>query len=119
MFHRYLSGLIPMPDDTNPQTDKALHQLMEDEFQRLVDIIEQKRILHEDLDLQPVDEDDPILEAAVKLQNRSEELGAETLAEFFSALEDSTRSGDLEETAELLQNITEEFESVKQILDAD
>jgi len=108
-----------MSDDKDPLKDKALHQLMEDEFQQLVDIIEQKKIVHEDIDLTRTPADDPILEVAMRLHDQSEELGAETLAEFFYALEGSTRNGDLHETAELLKNISDEFESVKKILDGD
>lgn len=108
-----------MSDDKNQRKNKALHQLMEDEFQQLVDIIEQKKIIHEDIVLKQEPENDPILDAAVRLQERSEELGAETLAEFFYVLEGSTRGGSLKETAKLLQNIRDEFESVKRILDKD
>lgn len=108
-----------MPDTENSLKDKALHQLMEDEFQQLVDIIEQKKMVHEDIDLNPPPESDPILDSTLRLQGQSEELGADTLAEFFHALEGSARNGKLSESTELLQNISTEFESVKKILDKD
>lgn len=108
-----------MTDETKTGKNKALHQLMEDEFQQLVDIIEQKKIIHEDIELQPADDDDPILGATAKLRGQSEELGAESLAEFFYILEDDARNGNLAGATELLQNISDEFESVKKILEQD
>lgn len=96
----------------------SLHELMETEFQQLVDIIEQKQILHEDIDFSAnaESEPDPISRSAHQLQRRSRELGADTLAEFFHELEHNARNGALDDTSELLENISDEFEKVKQIL---
>jgi hypothetical protein len=106
-----------MTDHEKQNKNKALHQLMEDEFQQLVDIIEEKKIIHESISLTESPDSDPFLGVAVRLQEQSEELGAESLAEFFYTLEGSARSGDLKETAELIQDIKNEFESVKRLLD--
>jgi len=106
--------------DTNQQhKNKALHELMEGEFQQLVDIIEQKQIIHEDIKLRPPTESDPIAHAAQQLHKKSQELGADTLTEFFNELENSARDGLLDETSELLKNIQGEFENVKHILSDD
>jgi Cu2+-containing amine oxidase len=105
-----------MTASQDPQKNKALHELMEDEFQQLVDIIEQKQIVHEDIDLGQVIKKDPITQAAQQLHQQSQELGAETLAEFFHELESSSRNGILDESAELLNNIQEEFKNVRNIL---
>ena len=99
--------------------NKALHELMEDEFQELVDIIEQKQIIHEDIELGQTVESDPITEAAQQLQQQSQELGADTLAEYFHELEKSSRNGILSETGELLNNIQDEFVNVKNLLSDD
>ena len=92
---------------------------MEDDFQKLVDIIEQKQIIHEDIELNVTDEPDPITRAAQQLQKQSQELGAETLAEYFHELENNARNGALNETSELLHNIQDEFINVKDILSDD
>jgi len=108
-----------MADNNGPQKHRALHELMEQEFQQLVDIIEQKQIVHEELTLTEPAEEDPISQAAQQLQQQSQELGAETLAEYFYELENNARSGGLDATGELLQNIQDEFENVKDILSDD
>ena len=108
-----------MADSDEPQKHRALHELMEQEFQQLVDIIEQKQIVHEEVALTEPTEKDPISQAAQQLQQQSQELGAETLAEFFYELENSARSGGLDTSDELLQNIQNEFENVKDILSDD
>ncbi|MCW8964318.1 MAG: hypothetical protein OQL16_11030 [Gammaproteobacteria bacterium] len=95
---------------------KTLHELMEDDFQKLVDIIEQKQIIHEDIQLTETAEADPITQAAQQLQRQSQELGADTLAEYFHELEVNARNGALKETSELLHHIQDEFENVKDIL---
>ena len=92
---------------------------MEDDFQKLVDIIEQKQIIHEDIELKDTNETDPITRAAQQLQKQSQELGAETLAEYFHELENNARNGALNETSELLHNIQDEFVNVKDILSND
>ena len=108
-----------MTASEDPRKNKALHELMEDDFQQLVDIIEQKQIVHEDIDLTQTTEADPITQAAQQLHQQSQELGAETLAEYFHELENSSRNGVLDETGELLNNIQDEFENVKNILSDD
>ena len=108
-----------MTASQDPQKNKALHELMEDEFQRLVDIIEQKQIVHEDINLGQIIEEDPIAQAAQQLHQKSQELGAETLAEYFHELESRSRNGVLDKTGELLNNIQGEFENVKSILSDD
>ena len=108
-----------MTASQDPQKNKALHELMEDEFQQLVDIIEQKQIVHEDIDLKQATKVDPITQAAQQLHQKSQELGAETLAEYFHELESSSRNGILDESTELLKNIQDEFKNVKNILSED
>jgi len=108
-----------MADNNGPEKHRALHELMEQEFQQLVDIIEQKQIVHEDVAITDTPEEDPISQAAQQLQQQSQELGAETLAEYFYELENNARSGGLDATGELLQNIQDEFENVKDILSDD
>jgi hypothetical protein len=105
-----------MTDRPEPEKNKALHELMEEEFQQLVDVIEQKQIVHEEVSFRQDDEADPITRAAQQLQQQSQELGAETLAEFFYELEHSARSGVLDSTSELLDQIHGEFENVRDIL---
>jgi len=102
-----------------PTENKALHELMEDDFQQLVDIIEQKQIIHEDIELKDSTGPDPITRAAQQLQRQSQELGAETLAEYFHELENNARNGVLNETSELLHNIQDEFVKVNDILSDD
>lgn len=112
-----------------PETkDKALHVLIEDEFQNLLDIIEQKQILHEDIPaLKPASDEqteipaanDPIEDAAQRLQQHSRALGADTLAEYFHELEGQARSGTLQYDEDLLKSITDEFAGVKDILKED
>ena len=108
-----------MTEAQQPDKHKALHELMEDEFQELVDIIEQKQIIHEDIELKQETGVDPIARAAQQLQQQSQELGADTLAEYFHELEKSSRNGILSETGELLNNIQDEFVNVKNILSED
>lgn len=109
-----------MSDHERHNKDKALHQLIEDEFQQLVDIIEQKQIVHEDIELQPQNHEtilvDPIQQAANRLQQHSRALGADTLAKYFHELEHSAQDGSLLEDGELLRSINDEFKSVKDIL---
>ncbi len=105
-----------MADNDEPEKHRALHELMEQEFQQLVDIIEQKQIVHEGLDFTETPEEDPISQAAQQLHQQSQELGAETLAEFFYELENNARSGGLDTTGKLLENIQDEFQNVKDIL---
>jgi len=108
-----------MTEPKQMHTGKTLHELMEDDFQKLVDIIEEKQIIHEDIQLTEAAEADPITQAAQQLQKQSQELGAETLAEYFHELENNARNGALNETSELLHNIQGEFENVKDILSDD
>lgn len=105
-----------MTDPSEKANDKALHELMENEFQQLVDIIEQKQIVHEDLDFQAETPAAQVEHSAHRLLRQSQELGADTLAEFFTELEFSARNGGMRETRELLDNIQDEFEKVKDIL---
>jgi len=105
-----------MTDHEKQQKNKALHELMEDEFQQLVDVIEQKQIVHEDIKFRQASKTDPITQAAQQLQRQSQELGADTLAEYFHELENNARSGVLNEASELLDSISNEFENVKDIL---
>ena len=102
------------------QTDQncALHELMETEFQQLVDIIEQKQIVHEDIEYSQTtaSDPDPVSSSALRLQRQSRELGADTLAEYFYELENNARNGALDEAGELLEDISDEFEKVKKIL---
>jgi hypothetical protein len=108
-----------MNDSKQQDKNRTLHELMETEFQQLVDIIEQKQILHEDIEFQKKSGADPITDSARQLHRRSRELGADTLAEFFSELENNARNGALSETGDLLENIHDEFEKVKDILTKD
>lgn len=105
-----------MSDTEQKDKNRALHELMENEFQQLVDIIEQKKIVHEDIELQDDDQPDLLTRSAHELHRQSQELGADTLAEFFNELEHSARHGDIREASELLENINSEFEKVKDIL---
>ena len=107
-----------MADSKQADEHSTLHELMETEFQQLVDIIEQKQIVHEEIDFKAntESEPDPISRSAHQLQRQSRELGADTLAEFFYELEHNARNGALDDTSELLENISDEFEKVKQIL---
>lgn len=107
-----------MTDSKQPDEHSTLHELMETEFQQLVDIIEQKQIVHEDIEFttDAGSEPDPVSRSAHHLQRQSKELGADTLAEYFYELEHSARNGELDDSSELLENISDEFEKVKQIL---
>ena len=109
-----------MTDSEQPGKNRALHELMENEFQQLVDIIEQKQIVHEDIEFPEEPQDaDPILQSARELHRQSQELGAETLAEFFYELQHNARHGALDGTDELLDSIHDEFEKVKDILSSE
>ncbi len=103
--------------------NKALHDLIEDELQRLIDIIEQKQILHESIHIDygqnetsPEKLTNPMEAAAKRLKQHSQTLGAETLAEYFQELQYSAQKDDLSNQDELLRNISDEFEKVKAIL---
>lgn len=112
-----------MIDSRLENEGKALHDLIENEFQQLIDIIEQKRISHEDINIacnqrktSPEELSDPLEIAAKRLKQHSRALGAETLAEYFQELENSTQKGNLSNRDELLRSISDEFEHVKAIL---
>lgn len=106
-----------MTESDQHDKSQALHELMENEFQQLVDIIEQKQIVHENIEFSKEPPDpEPIMQSARQLHRQSRELGADTLAEFFYELESNARHGVLDETDELLTSIHDEFEKVKDIL---
>ena len=105
-----------MTDSRQKGKNRALHELMETEFQQLVDIIEQKQIIHEDLEFGQGKTADSITQSTRQLQRHSQELGADTLAEYFNELENSARNGEIRQASELLENIHSEFEKVKDIL---
>lgn len=105
-----------MTDTKHSPADKTLHELMEGDFQKLVDFIEQKQIIHEDIQLQQTANSDAITQAAQQLQRQSQELGADTLAAYFHELENSARSNTLKQNSELLRDIQSEFISIKNIL---
>ena len=105
-----------MTDSRQKGKNRALHELMETEFQQLVDIIEQKQIIHEDLEFGQGKTADSITQSTRQLQRQSQELGADTLAEYFNELENSARNGEIRQARELLENIHSEFEKVKDIL---
>jgi AraC-like DNA-binding protein len=105
-----------MTDSRQKGKNQALHELMETEFQQLVDIIEQKQILHEDLEFGQEKTADSITQSTRQLHRQSQELGADTLAEYFNELENSARNGEIRQASELLENIHSEFEKVKDIL---
>jgi len=110
---------VPMTDSREQDKHRALHELMETEFQQLVDIIEQKQIIHEDLKIGQAKATDSITQSTRQLHRQSQELGADTLAEYFSELENSARNGQMRQASELLDNIHSEFEKVKDILSRD
>lgn len=112
-----------MPDSKFQSTRKNLHNILEDEFQQLVDIIEQKQILHESIEILESPASPPewssqkkIELAANTLTQHSRALGAETLAEYFHALENDARAGNTQQNKELLQTISQEFEKMRNIL---
>ena len=109
----------PMTDSSQQDKNRALHELMETEFQQLVDIIEQKQIIHEGLKVGQGKAADSITQSTRQLHRQSQELGADTLAEYFNELENSARNGEMRQASELLENIHSEFEKVKEILSGD
>ena len=101
--------------------NKALHDLIEYELQQLIDAIEQKQIVHEDIHAvyeqnSPGQPAESLEVSAKRLKQHSRALGAETLAEYFQELESSVRKGDLSNQDKLLRSIGDEFENVKAIL---
>ncbi len=117
-----------MTNDKADPENKALHDLLEDEFQQLIDFIEQKQIIHETISIAKDDASKPensesdytsdsIQDVAKRLQQHSKALGADTLTEYFEALETSMSNGNSNMDDELLEDIRNEFVSVKDILE--
>ncbi len=112
-----------MTDSRLKNKSKTLHDLIENEFRQLIDVIEQKQISHENINTaykqnkaSPEEEIEPLEIAAKRLKQHSHALGAETLAEYFQELESSMQKGNLSTRDELLRSISDEFENVKAIL---
>ncbi len=112
-----------MTDSKPENKSKALHELIGDDFRRLIDVIEQKQIVHESINTdhkagetsseEPVE---PLQSTARRLKQHSLECGAETLAEYFQELESSVKKGELAGQDELIHSIRDEFEKVRAIL---
>ncbi len=112
-----------MTDSKPENKSKALHDLIGDDFRQLIDVIEQKQIVHESINTgRKADEtsfEEPVeslQSTARRLKQHSLACGAETLAEYFQELEGSIQKGKLSGQDELIHSIRDEFEKVREIL---
>lgn len=103
--------------------NRSLQELLSEDFEQLVDFIEQKQILHEAINFnsqeiteQTPEQADPLEAAARRMEQHSRAMGAESLADYLKELESQARQGEVDDL-ELLKSINDEFEKVKDILD--
>lgn len=101
--------------DISEKRKKELHHLLEGDFQHLVDVIEQKTIVHEPISF-AADDEKVIQNTAERLQHNSRELGAETLVEFFDQLKNRAENEEIQKDDELLANINTEIENIQKLL---
>lgn len=109
-----------MTDTKATQQSRDIHDLIEDEFQQLVGTIGQKHNISPQTGAQGesglVVADKAIQQSTQRLQEHSRSLGAETLTEYFAALEDCVSQGQPDIDEQLLQDIRGEFLNVRDIL---
>ena len=114
------------PKSLSSLQNKELHEIIENDFNRLIDIIEQKQLIHEPVDLPPpqhtaqhtppTSDLDAIDDTLNRLKQYSQALNASTLTEYFAQIQDTTKHKTPVINNDLLNDIRGEFERLKSIL---